>query len=311
MRALVTGAGGFVGAHLTARLVADGWEVVGSVRPGGSGWRLDALGLTDSVDVIPTDLSDAAATADLADRSGCDVAFQLAASRAGAGAAERAATTAVNGTSGRWLVEALPACCRAVVRLGSSTEYARRDGPMDESTPLRPRSFFGATKAEGSRQVAAAAAERDLRATILRAFQVYGPLDHPGRLVPAAFRAARTGEVLPLTQPGQCRDWVHVDDVVAACVLAAAADSLPAGQVLNIGTGRQVSNEVLVAKVGEAARRPVRVDVGAHPGRAWDATSWVADPGLAARLLGWRAEVGLDDGLSRTWAAEQILCLPL
>lgn len=305
MRALVTGAGGFVGAHLCARLVGEGWEVVGSVRPGGSGWRLEALGVAGSVEVVAVDLSDRGATAALAAGSGCDAAFLLAAARAGSTAEERATTAAVNGASGRWAVEALPERCRAVVRLGSSTEYAGSDGPMDESTPLRPRGFFGTTKADGSRQVVAAAAERGLRATVLRAFQVYGPLDHPGRLVPAAFRAAGTGEVLPLTEPGRCRDWVHVDDVVRACVLAAAADGLPGGQVLNIGTGRQVANEVVVAEVGGVAGAPVRVDVGAHPGRAWDAGSWVCDPTLAGRLLDWHPAVGLADGLARTWAVEQ------
>jgi nucleoside-diphosphate-sugar epimerase len=98
---------------------------------------------------------------------------------------------------------------------------------------------------------------------------------------------------------------VFVDDVVEACVRVAQADNLPAGQVLNIGTGRQVANEDLVAEVARAAGRPVQVEVGTHPGRAWDAPSWVCDPALAARLLGWRAEVSLSQGLARCWAAVQ------
>ena len=305
MRALVTGAGGFVGAHLAARLVADGWEVVGSVRPGAPPRRLAALGLAGSVDVVPVDLADPVAVAEVAAGSACDVVFLLAAARAAATPVERQATAAVNGPSGRWVVEALPARCRAVVRLGSSTEYGGQSRPLDEAAPLRPRGFFGTTKAAGSLTVAAAAAERGLRCAVLRAFQVYGSLDHPGRLVPTAIRAARRGAVLPLTRPGLCRDWVHVDDVVEACVQAAEADGLPAGQVLNIGTGRQASNEEVVAEVARAAGRPIRVEVGAHPGRDWDAASWVADPMLAARLLGWQARITLADGLARCWASEE------
>lgn len=304
VRALVTGVGGFVGAHLAARLVADGWEVTGTIRPGATASRLAALGVAASVEVRVVDLADPAAAAAVAAGADCDVAFLLAAARARRTAAERTASAAVNGAGARWLVEALPDRCRAVVQLGSSTEYAASGGPMGESTALRPRGFFGATKAEGSRQVAAAAAERGLRAVILRAFQVYGSLDHPGRLVPAAFRAAHIGGVLPLTGPGRRRDWVHVDDVVDAGVRAAAADDLPGGQVLNIGTGRQVANEAVVAEVGRVAGRPVRVEVGAHPGREWDTGSWVCDPSLAGQLLGWRAEVTLADGLARCWAAE-------
>jgi len=299
VRALVTGAGGFVGTHLSARLAADGWEVAGTVRPGSPGGRLDPR-----VIVIPVDLSDPEATAGMARSVTPDVVFLLAASRAAATSAERAFTMAVNASSGAWLVDELGDRCRAVVRLGSSTEYGPADGPMDESTPLRPQSFFGATKAAGSLLVTAAAAVHRVRATVLRAFQVYGSGDHPGRLVPVVLRAARTGDLLGLTAPGMRRDWIHVDDVVEVCVRAALADHLPAGQVLNIGTGSQVANEELVAVVERVSGRPVRVALGAHPGRSWDTGSWVCDPALAADLLGWEAKVGLEEGLARCWAAE-------
>jgi nucleoside-diphosphate-sugar epimerase len=147
----------------------------------------------------------------------------------------------------------------------------------------------------------AAAAERHIRAVVLRAFQVYGPLDHPRRLVPALLGAARTGDVLPLTGPGRRRDWVYVDDVVDACLLAADAHGLPPGQVLNIGTGIDTTNEDVVTLVEKVSGRSVRVDVGAHPGRSWDAATWVCDPSRAQALLGWESQVALADGLRRCW----------
>lgn len=293
-RALVTGAGGFVGAHLCRRLLAEGHEVWGTVRPGAAA--------PDGVRALPVDLADPVALAEAVSAAAPDVAFHLAAARARATAAERAATAAVNTASGLHLVEALPPTCRAVVRLGSSTEYAESALPMDEVTPLRPRGFFGATKAAGSLLLAAAAAEAGIRSAVLRAFQVYGAGDHPGRLVPSVLRAARTGEVLPLTGPGRCRDWVHVDDVVSACLLAAAADDLPPGQVLNVGTGVQTANEQLVATAAEVTGREIRTDPGAHPGRSWDASSWVCDPSLARALIGWAPTLDLRSGLARTWA---------
>lgn len=291
-RALVLGAGGFVGRHLCARLRADGWDVVGTVRPGAA-----AHG------EVGVDLADPAALGAAVRAADPDVAFHLAAGRARATPDDRRATAAVNTTSGLHLVEALGERCRAVVRLGSSTEYAAVDGPMDETAPLSPRGFFGATKAAGSLLLVGAAAERDLRSVVLRAFQVYGPGDHDGRLVPTVLRAARDGSVLPLTAPGSRRDWVHVDDVVEACVRAAAADHLPAGTVLNVGTGRQTANEELVATAERATGRRIRVAVGAHPGRSWDTGSWVSDPSRARELLGWAPVVELEDGLRRCWAA--------
>ena len=289
MRALVTGAGGFVGRHLCARLLADGWSVWGTVRPGAAA--------PEGVRALPVDL------ATPFDLPPVEVAFHLAAARAKATPAERAATAAVNAMSGLHLVEALPPQCRAMVRLGSSTEYAETPGPMAEDCALQPRGYFGATKAAGSLLLTAAAHERGIRSAVLRAFQVYGPYDKPTRFVPAVLRAARTGEVLPLTAPGSRRDWVHVDDVVQACVRAALADDLPPGQVLNIGTGVQTANEELVALAAEVTGREIRTSVGTHPGRSWDTGSWVCDPSLARALLGWEPATDLRAGLARTWAA--------
>jgi nucleoside-diphosphate-sugar epimerase len=278
----VTGAGGFVGRHLDARLRADGWDVVGLTR-------------------ADVDLADPLAAAAAVRAADPDVVFSLAAGRAKATVAERAVTVAVN--TSPWLVDALPDRCRAVVRLGSSTEYAASPRALAEDAALEPRGFFGATKAAGSLLLQAAAAERGVRATVLRAFQVYGPGDHPTRLVPVVLTAARSGGTVPLPARLSRRDWVWVGDVVDACVRAAQHEALPNGAVLNIGTGVQTSTEDLVATAERVTGRPIATSPGAHPNREWDTADWVADPAAARTLLGWAPAVDLAEGLARTWEA--------
>ena len=285
-RVLVTGAAGFVGRHLLARLTGE---------------RAEPTVLTRDT----CDLTDPAAVRAAVGAARPDVVLHLAAARQLGSSQERTATAAVNALSGLWLVEALPASCRAVVRLGSSTEYAASSTPMDEQTPLHPRGFFGATKAAGSLLLTAATAERGIRSCVLRAFQVYGPGDKADRLVPTVLEAARAGTELELTAPGLRRDWVWVGDVVQACLLAAVRDDLPTGAVYNIGTGRQTTNEELVAVAERATGRRIRTRPGAHPGRSWDTTDWVSDPTAARQQLGWTAQVDLDRGLTECWRSLQ------
>lgn len=278
-RVLVTGGGGFVGRHLVHRLRRDGDQVVALTR-------------------ADVDFTDRLAVERAVRAARPDVCFHLVAARAKDDPAQRDATATVNALSGLWLVDALPDSCRVVVRLGSSTEYAASPTPMDEDTPLRPRGFFGATKAAGSMLLAAAAAERGLPAPVLRAFQVYGPGDKSTRFVPTVLTAARTGATLPLTTPGRRRDWVWVGDVVDACLRA--AERATSG-TWNIGTGVQTTNEELVDAAGRVTGRRIEVAVGAHQGRSWDSGDWVCDASAAHRDLGWAPTLDLGEGLARCW----------
>jgi nucleoside-diphosphate-sugar epimerase len=136
--------------------------------------------------------------------------------------------------------------------------------------------------------------------TILRPFAVYGPWEDESRLVPRAVLAALGGGELPLTG-GARRDFVFVGDVIDAAVAAALAD-VPAGEIINVGTGRATSNDELVASLERATGAAVRVLPDSYERRAWDAGAWVADVSKADRALGWCPSHTLDEGLRTTFA---------
>lgn len=287
-RALVTGAGGFVGRHLVAELQGHGWEV---------------LPLTRAV----ADLADPAAVTAALRGVTVDAVVLAHAARGATDPARRRDTLRVNALADVHVLEALRPQPRppAVVRLGSSTEYAASPLPMDEQTPVRPRGWFGATKAAGTLLCQAAARDAGWDCLVLRAFQVYGPGDHPHRFVPTVLQALASGSPLALTEADSRRDWVEVGDVVRAVRLAAERllDGPVGVDVVNLGTGRQHSNAELVAVAEEVTGRVARL-VGTHPAREWDTGDWVCDPALAADVLGWQAATDLSAGLARAWSVD-------
>jgi nucleoside-diphosphate-sugar epimerase len=300
-RVLITGAAGFVGTNLVAALDAAGADVHGIVRRGTNRWRLDALNAR--LVVHAGDLTDRIWLAALAHDIQADVVFHAAAARAGhpTTPAERAAALddTVNSTAA--LCEAMAAAGSGrIVALGSSLEYGPADVPLDEGRILAPATFRGAAKACATILCRQIAGEAGVPVVVLRPFSVYGPWESPSRFVPTVMRALQTGRDLPLTGPGIRHDFVFVADVVAACLLAAAAPGVN-GEVINVGSGRQFANEELVEMAERVAGVRARVTVGAYPDRPVDTGHWVADIDKARRLLGWTPEYSLERGLAETW----------
>ncbi len=297
-RVLVTGAGGFIGANLVRRLLADGHEVTGVVRPLGTRWRLDG---------VAKDM--ALAEADLGDPGDVEQAFRAArpewvlhCAAHGAYSWETDFPRMVRSNllaTDNLLRAALDAGCSAFVHAGTSSEYGYKDHPAREDERIEPNSPYAVTKAAAGALCRQVARDSGLPATSLRIYSAYGPWEDPGRLVPKLIAHGRRGELPPLVAPDTARDFVHVEDVTEAFVRAAEA-APPDGAVFNVCSGRQTSLREIV----QVARRVLSVEAeprwGSTPARSWDTATWVGDPGKAGRELGWEAGHGLEDGLRRT-----------
>jgi len=282
-RTLVTGAGGFVGANLVRRLLADGRDVVALVRPGGDAWRLDGL----DVELVEADVREAVP-------AGFELVFHLAAHGAYSWQEDEAA---IRDTNIRGTANALAAGRRVVVA-GSSSEYGLKQHAPSEDEPLEPNSPYAAAKAEASALALARGA------VVLRLYSAYGAWEEPNRLIPTLLARGLAGELPPLVSPLVARDFVHVDDVCEAFVRAAEA---PSGRVYNVGSGRQTT----VQEVVEATCRVLGLDAepawGSMANRTWDTETWVANPQRIREDLGWETRIGLEQGLARTleWLTTQ------
>ena len=181
---------------------------------------------------------------------------------------------------------------------GSCAEYDWAAGVLSEATsPLAPATYYGTCK-HALREVGEGlAARRGVSFSWGRIFFVYGPHEHPYRLVSSLSRALLRGEPAPTSEGSQRRDFLHVRDVAAAFV--ALLDSGVEGAV-NVASGEAVPVREIVEAVAAAAGRPELVQWGALPPRPGDPPLLQADVSRLREEVRWAPTIPLADGLERT-----------
>ena len=292
MRVLVTGGAGFIGSHLVDALVARGDEVV----------VLDDLstGRREHVDPAATLLEHDVRTPFETD---ADVVFHLAAQADVGTSMERPAFDAEVNVVGT--VNALEAARAAGAHLVFASTggaiYGDVDKPAREESPLLPVSAYGLAKRSAEIYVDGWNRVFGSRHVVLRFANVYGPRQSAaleGGVIAIFLERLATGRPTAIFGDGTItRDFVHVDDVVRALLLAAAHR----GGVFNVGTGIETSISELHAVCQRAVG--VKAPPDLEPPRAGDAQRSVLDPSRATRDLGFTASVTLADGIAATLAS--------
>ena len=305
-RAIVTGAGGFVGACLARRVLEDGHAVELWVRPGSETWRLDAL--TAEAPIVEVDLTDDDSVLARVRRAGVETVFHLAAHGAYSWQTDVRRIMEVNAVATTILAEAAVAAgCEAFVHAGSSSEYGLKDHAPHEGELPEPNSAYAVGKAAATAYCRWLAQREGTLVRTLRLYSVYGPWEEAGRLIPTLVALGLEGRLPPLVHPDVARDFVFVEDVCDAFLLAAAERSGDLAGVYNVGTGHQTTLRELVDVARAALSIGEEPDWGTMEARSWDTATWVADPTRIARELGWRPRTGLEDGLRATaaWLQER------
>jgi UDP-glucuronate 4-epimerase len=304
MRALVTGAAGFIGSHLVERLAADGHGVVAvdCLTPyydvAQKEEALDVLRRLPGTEVVDADLwtSDIEALID-----GINVVFHQAGQpgvrdswRAGFEPYVRQNVLVTQ----RLLDAVVDSRVDRFVFASSSSVYG--DAPeyptSEEDVPI-PQSPYGVTKLAAEHLCGVYARNWAVPAVSLRYFTVYGPRQRPDMAMHRMIEAGLAGDPFPLFGDGeQIRDFTYVDDAVEANVLAAAVD-VPAGSVINVAGGESVSLLEVIYIVEDIIGRPIVLD--RRPGQPGDVRRTGGAHRRAAALLGWSPKIRLREGLRR------------
>jgi nucleoside-diphosphate-sugar epimerase len=296
VKALVTGASGFIGSHLCRRLGHEQAEVHAISRTKAAGKR-------DGIQWWQGDVADEAKVRELVSAIKPDVIFHLAGQVVGARDLEQVTPTfrsnlmsAVN-----LLGAASEVGCRRVILTGSMEEPAQ-----DERSPV-PCSPYAAAKWAASGYGRMFHALYGLDVVILRVFMVYGPGQGDVRkLVPYVTLSLLRGESPKLSSGQREVDWIHVDDVVEGFLAAARANGV-AGQTVDIGSGKLVPIRSVVEHLGRLVNPEIKLGFGAVPDRPLEQVR-VADPSRTQAAIGWQPTVSLEKGLKQTvdWYARRL-----
>jgi NAD dependent epimerase/dehydratase len=303
---LVTGAGGFIGSHLTEALARAGAEVRAFVRynsRGDHGWlEVADPDVSQEIEVFRGDLGNPEAVAGA--MAGREVVFHL-------GALipipysyrhpREFVTANVEGTLN--VVEAArreePA---RIVHTSTSEVYGTAQTiPIDEEHPLHPQSPYAASKV-GADQIALSF-QRSFGTPVVvaRPFNTYGPRQSARAVIPTIVTQALARDVVELGATDPTRDFLFVEDTVRGMMRCAEAEGVE-GEVINLGTGIEISIGELAERVFRQLGKelPVALDQDRLRPADSEVERLVADTTKARRLLGWEPEVDLDEGLRQT-----------
>jgi UDP-glucose 4-epimerase len=283
---LVTGATGFIASHLVNRLAKLGAKVHVVSR--------QASGKLGDVVWHQADLADAEDSTTLIDVVAPDVVFHLAGLPAGARHIDFVQPTfAANLQASVNLMVALvrrTPSARLVVA-GSIEERQRADGP--------PPTPYAMSKIAQTAYCLMFARLYKLSVCVLRVAMVYGPAQaDPNKLIPYVISAFLRKEAPRLSTGSRLIDWVYVEDVVDAFLLAAQSEAC-VGQAIDIGSGMQISIKDTVALIAKIVGSVPEPQYGSIPDRPFDFDQF-ADIQQASQLLCWEPSTSLDAGLRRS-----------
>ncbi len=311
-RVLVTGAGGFIGSHLTERLVEEGARVRAMVHYnslGSWGW-LDQSSKRGDIEVYSGDICDPDRVRD--GMRGIDVVFHLAALIAipySYQAPQSYVATNIHGTL-NVLQAARQLQVSCVVHTSTSEVYGTaRYVPIDEAHPLQGQSPYSASKIAADKMAEAFHLSFNVPVVTVRPFNTFGPRQSARAVIPTIISQCLTGQIVRLGNLAPTRDLNYVDNTVDGYLLAASVPSA-IGQTINLGSGREISIGGLADLIIRLTGSPAIIEADQQrirPEKS-EVERLLAENRLARTMLGWEPRMELEKGLVRTieWVQQHL-----
>ncbi len=277
MRALVTGATGFVGANLVRYLIeSKDIESFVTARKTSDFWRLRGTekGLQG---IFYLNLADKRQVYEMVKAIKPHVIFHLSTYGGFPEQLDKQPMVAANLMATVNLVDAaLEFGVDQFINTGSSSEYGIKPKPMSEDDVCEPLTFYGVTKLAATNYCAMVGKNQNYRICTLRLFSPYGPYETPTRLYPTIVNALEEGYRPKLSKPDSVRDFIEVEKVAAIYLAILKANYAP-GEIINVGSGRQQTIRQFYENIRKKFDSDIEPIWGEAAPRAYEPQMWQAD----------------------------------
>ncbi len=301
MRLLVSGGAGFIGSNYVRRRVEtrpdDSVRVLDKLTYAGRRENLEGLG--DRVELVVADICERDAAREAVE--GCDAIVNFAAESHVDRSIHSPGEFIETDVFGTFvLLEAARDAGIRHLQISTDEVYGSiEEGSFTETSPLDPSSPYSASKAGGDLIVSAFSHTYGAESLIVRASNNYGPRQHPEKLIPLTILNCLAGDPVPVYGDGaQVRNWLFVDDFASA--IDAVLENGNPGEAYNVGGPDELPNIEVVKKVLELTGRDESLIEHVEDRLGHDRRYSLASTKL--EQLGWKAEVGFDEGIERTVA---------
>ena len=307
-KVLITGATGFIGSHLTRRLLKEGTEIHILIKKDSNIYRIKDI--IENLAVWQGDVQDYPSLYYCIKKSNPRIIFHLATLRnvtRNMKLIEPMIDINIKGTLNifRGLIENKTRI-KCFINTGTCEEYGGAPAPFYESQREMPVSPYSASKVAATYFCQMISKTINLPIIILRPFLTYGPFQDTDMFIPSLINHCLCGKDFPMTEGNQTRDFIYVDDIVDAYLLAATFPNA-IGEIINIGSGIEYRIKDVAKKIVNMMGKSIRLLLGALPKRPGETSHFFCDNEKAKRLLNWSPRVNLDEGLEKTirWYKDQ------